>query len=338
MAKKKFHVIKYINHKAFLFNNDYEAFIKERKQAKGAVTKGFNEFEKAIEWIGDLPYEIIVQKDTKTLSLAPTAENKKITYYAVVRGRRVGVMKSHAAFMEATKGYKNAKAKGGFKTKKQAVEWLAKQGISPENKKGIYVVVRGFQTGVFIDLHSYEKNLSGYPNAIGQGGFRNIEIATNWLNKQKNANQKNTNVKKEQKEVRSSTEEQLYHAIVIGKETGIFTDRNQYEENLKGIPNSWGKDGFQSKKEATEWLNERLTFIQKNITKEQIISFESKNLPVIYTDGSYIKDEKTYSSSVIICEEEGTIATFAKGNKKEANNKIAEVEALLYALKLVVDF
>lgn len=96
------------------------------------------------------------------------------------------------------------------------------------------------------------------------------------MNKQKNANQKNTNVKKEQKEVRSSTEEQLYHAIVIGKETGIFTDRNQYEENLKGIPNSWGKDGFQSKKEATEWLNERLTFIQKNKQKNKSSHLKAK--------------------------------------------------------------
>ncbi|EPI05385.1 ribonuclease HI, partial [Enterococcus faecalis 13-SD-W-01] len=88
-----------------------------------------------------------------------------------------------------------------------------------------------------------------------------------------------------------------------------------------------------------KWLDERRKFIDKHkdhLYKETIIAYESQKLPVVYTDGSYLPNKNQYSSSVVICEEWGSIATFAKSNKKNRNNIVGELEALLYALKLVV--
>ncbi|EMF0421398.1 ribonuclease H family protein [Enterococcus hirae] len=188
-----------------------------------------------------------------------------------------------------------------------------------KNKKKYYVVVKGKRPGIYTDIKKYNRNISGLSDVKAKGGFKSRARAEQWL--------KESKPKKE------------YFAIVVGKRRGIYIDRKKYLKNLQGVQNSWGKDGFRTKEEAKKWLLERTEFIKKyenNIHKEIIIAYESRALPVIYTDGSYMSNRQQCSSAVVICEKNGAVTTFAKSNKSDKNNIWGEIEALYYALKIVV--
>ena len=373
MAKKKFYAVKYADNTGLIFT-DFDEYKKGIKGHSMSSSKGFKMLEQAVLWLSGRPYRIIDNKREKRIENLPkpvtVRRHKK--YYAVARGRSVGVIGSEEAYKKSVQGYKHAKSKGGFRSIEEAQLWLKLNGISVPNQKGIYAVAKGYHTGIFTSLNTYEKNVNGYPGAKGKKDFKNKKEAQIWLNAQKNKKKYYvvikgkrpgiyTDIKKYNRNIsglsdvkakggfksRARAEQWLkeskpkkeYFAIVVGKRRGIYIDRKKYLKNLQGVQNSWGKDGFRTKEEAKKWLLERTEFIKKyenNIHKEIIIAYESRSLPVIYTDGSYMPNRQQYSSAVVICEKNGSVTTFAKSNKSDKNNIWGEIEALYYALKIVV--
>ncbi|TPR56906.1 ribonuclease H family protein [Enterococcus sp. OL5] len=374
MGKKKFYAVRYADNTGLIFNN-YDDYQNGIKGFSNSSSKGFNRIEDASEWLEGVPHKVVKSKKPQTSDKAPEQikKNKRSQYYAVVRGRVVGVFDNKEDYKKSLLGYKSGKGKGIFKTKEAAQNWLVQNGISPVNKKGLYAVSKGFNTGFFTKLHTYEKNLIGYPGAKGRCDFNNKKEALDWINAQKPKKRYYavakgrrrgiyTDIKKYNKYIsgvsdikakggfktRERAEQWMkevqenqvkeYFAIAIGKRRGIYVDRKKYLDNLNGVKNGWGKDGFRTRADAEKWLSERLEFInkyKKSIYKEVIIAYESKDLPVIYTDGSYMPVKQQYSSSVVISEGVGSIAAFAKSNKQDKNNTLGELEGLLHALKIV---
>lgn len=326
MSKKQYYSVKYADNTGRIFTN-FEQYKRGTKGYSGSSSRGFKTLKAAIKWLDGIPYKInesdatLITEDTKvTEETVKTEDSKGTKYFAVARGRHVGIIKDKKIFNDSITGYKKAIYNSSCNTKKQAERWLRKKGITPNNEKGVYAVYKGHKSGVFTNLHTYEKNMIDYPGAIGKAGFENKQQARKWLD----------DAKKNQKK---------YHVIVVGKRKGIYTDKKKFDNNLDGIKNSWRKDGFKSREDAQKWFDERTAFISKyknNLYKEVIIAYESKRLPVIYIDGSYFHRRKQYSSSVVICEKDGSISTFAKLGMGNKNNIDGEIEALLFALKLVV--
>lgn len=372
MAKKKYYAVKYQDNSGVIFSN-FEDYLKGIKGFSGSKSKGFRELGDAKRWLGSRSYQVVENNGQESTSKI-VEKKKKTIYYAVARGRQIGVLKNRQAFLNSINGYKKYKGKGGFKTEQEAFEWLSKQGVSTKNVKGIYAVAKGYKTGVFSNLYTFEKNMYGYPNALGKGGFKTKQEAREWLNQHREKNvkkyyavargkrkgiytseyiyQKNlSGIKnslgksgfKNKEEARiwleSITKNKEYFAVAIGKRCGIYTDRQKFENSLKGVKNSWGKDGFKSREEAEKWLSERKLFLKKNndiLYKDTIIAYESRRLAVVYTDGSFHRDAKRYSSSVVICDSSGSVFSFTKAKNGKEDNIVAEVEALLYSLKLVI--
>ncbi|MGG5318558.1 viroplasmin family protein [Enterococcus sp. AZ072] len=267
----------------------------------------------------------------------------KNNYYSVKYTDNTGrIFTNFDDYQAGIKGHSGSSSRG-FRQLADAEEWLAGRSYklvkttepnlikqskvekSTDKKKSpkktrYYVVAKGKRRGIYTDITKYQKYSSSSKDMIAKGGFKNKEQAKKWLER----------VTKNQKK---------YHAIVIGKRAGIYTDKKKFDNNLKGIKNSWGKDNFKSREDAQKWFDERTAFIRKyknSLYKEVIVAYESKSLPVIYVDGSYFPHRKRYSSSVVICEKSSTIATFAKAEVSKKNNIDGEVEALLFALKLVI--
>lgn len=373
MAKKKFYAVRYADNTGIIFT-DFDEYKKGIKGHSMSSSKGFKMLEQAVLWLSGRSYKIIDNKKEKKIDNLPkpVTDKRYKKYYAVARGRTVGVIKSKKAYKKSIHGYKHAKSKGGFRSIEEAQLWLKINGISVPNQKGIYAVAKGYHTGIFTSLNTYEKNINGYPGAKGKKNFKNKEEAQIWLNAQKNKKKYYvvvkgrrpgiyTDIKKYNRNIsglsdvkakggfksraraeqwfKEAKPKKEYFAIVIGKRRGIYIDRKKYLKNLQGVRKGWGKDGFQTKEEAKKWLLERTEFIKKyenNIHKEIIIAYESRELPVIYTDGSSIPGRQQYSSAVVICEKNGTVTTFAKSNKSDQNHILGEIEALYYALKIIV--
>ncbi|HIB1875410.1 TPA: viroplasmin family protein [Enterococcus faecium] len=374
MGKNKFYAVKYADNTGLIFTN-FDEYKKGIKGHSMSSSKGFKMLEQAVLWLSGRPYKIIDNKKEVKFEKLPkpviAKRNKK--YYAVARGRTVGVIESKEAYKKSVQGYRRAKSKGGFRSIEEAQLWLKINGISVPNQKGIYAVAKGYHTGIFTSLNTYEKNINGYPGAKGKKDFKDKKEAQIWLDAQKIKKKYYvvvkgrrpgiyTDIKKYNRSIsglsdvkakggfksreraeqwrKEARPKKEYFAIAIGKRRGIYVDRKKYLKNLQGVRNSWGKDGFRTREEARNWLLERLEFIKKyenNIHKEVIIAYESRELPVIYTDGSYMPGQQQYSSAVVICEKNGTIATFAKANKSNKNNIFGEIEAFYYALKIVTD-
>lgn len=378
MSKNKFYSVKYANNTGKLFNNidDYKKGIKGQS---GSSSRGFRNEEEAINWFGDIPYEIIENTQTtttkrpKTKKMVGTKASNSKKIFAVARGRQVGIIEDKKIFKDSITGYKKPIYNCSCTTKIQAQRWLRRKGLSEKDEKGFYAIAVGHKLGVFTSLHTYEKNIMDYPCAIGRTDFATKEQALEWLDKQKNKKRYYVVAKGKRRGIYSditkyqenisgikeviakggfkskerarewfeeaTNKQKRYHAVAIGIRKGIYTDKKKFDYYLTGIKNSWGKDNFESREAAKKWLDDRTAFINKfktNVYKEVIIAYESRELPVIYIDGSFLHEKKQYSSSVVICEKDGHIATFARASGEDKNNTDGEIEALLIALKLVV--
>lgn len=73
-------------------------------------SKGFKMLEQAVLWLSGRPYRIIDNKREKRIENLPkpvtVRRHKK--YYAVARGRSVGVIGSEEAYKKSVQGYKHA--------------------------------------------------------------------------------------------------------------------------------------------------------------------------------------------------------------------------------------
>ncbi|EPI02844.1 hypothetical protein D920_00327, partial [Enterococcus faecalis 13-SD-W-01] len=284
MVKKNFYAVKYENNTGLIFT-DYEEYRRGIKGCSNSSSKGFKKLDGARQWLEGRPYAIVEENEQVKPEILSVLKNKKgKKYYAVARGRTVGVFDNNEDFQKSVEGYKAARATGGFESRKEAQRWLTKNGISLKNKTGIYVVAKGHNTGIFTKLHTYEKNMLGYPNAKGKKDFKNRKEALDWLNSEKfkkryyvvakgkrrgiytdiNKYKKyisglsnvvckggfKTREKAQQWLKKVTFNQKEYFAIAIGKRKGIYIDRKKYLSNLEGVRNSWGKDGFKTKEEA----------------------------------------------------------------------------------------
>lgn len=371
MSKKNFYAVKYTDKTGAIFTNlkDYK---NGTKGYSGSSSKGFRSKKEAIAWLNGIPYKII-NNSQPLLNQEQKGKTSKI--YAIARGRCVGVFEDSKIFNDSITKYKHPIYKSSFNTRKEAEHWLRTKGLSKENKQGIYAVAKGYKTGIFTNLYTYEKNIMDYPNSIGKMDFETKEQAAIWLNNLKRkkryyvvakgrrrgvysdiskyekniSNLKNSDIiakggfKSKEQAIewykKATKKEKKYHAVVVGKRRGIYVDKEKFDASINADKNGWGKDNFNSWAEAKQWLDIRLDFlneIKDDLYKESIIAYESQNLPVVYTDGSYIYEKKQYSSSVVICEKEGHLSTFVRASNEKKNNVDGEVEALLFALQLIV--
>lgn len=189
MAKKKYYAVKYQDNSGVIFSN-FEDYLKGIKGFSGSKSKVFRELGDAKRWLGSRSYQVVENNGQESTSKI-VEKKKKTIYYAVARGRQIGVLKKRQAFLNSINGYKKYQGKGGFKTEQEAFEWLSKQGVSTKNVKGIYAVAKGYKTGVFSNLYTFEKNMYGYPNALGKGRFKTKQEAREWLNQHREKMSKN---------------------------------------------------------------------------------------------------------------------------------------------------
>lgn len=325
MGKKKFYGVIFSDNTSVIYC-DYERYKQSIKGASNSKHKGFNKLDEAKKWTGD---SVVVDSSVAVMlvnNLKQPLQIKKKKYHAVASGRFVGVTTSESKVHSATHNYRKSKYKKNFKDEEAAYNWLEKNGISKHNRPGIYAVARGRNTGVFRYLNTYEKNMSNFSGAKGRGNFHTIEEAKQWL---------------------TATKKQLdppeYFAVANGHRRGVYKNLETYEKNMKDISDAWGKRGFVSEEEARTWLEERLNYVkelekgQNILSVSKLITFDSQKLPIVFTDGSFYKTQQKYSSSVVICNIDGSISTFtkAKSISHKQGSSLSEIEAFFLCLKLV---
>ena len=315
MAKKRFYAVKYADGTG-RFVNKFEDYIKAIRNYSGCSSKGFNDLDKAKAWLdGNTEIDLSIAESDKGNTL------NEGSYFAIANGRYVGITKSEKKFLSSVTNYPRARSKAGFPSKRAAITWLKDQGITPRNKKGIYSIAVGSRTGVFTNLNTFEKNMYGFPNALGKGGFETKKEAFEWLENHKSA----------------PIVEKEFFGIAFGKRTGVFSKEETYLKNIQEENDSWAKRGFKTKEDAKEWVQLRREFarIGKDPLGVNKLKY-LKELPVVYIDGSYYPKEKSYGSSVVICQKNGSMATFSCSEHRSASSTFAEVVALRYSIQLMI--
>ena len=311
MVKKKFYAVKYVDGPGVIID-DYDDYLKARKGYSGCSNRVFKKLADAKDWL-DGNY---------TLLLGDSKYERQTLYFAVANDRYIGITTSEKKYLKLMENHPQSKGKAGFKSEAEALAWLTKQGISKVNKKGIYAVVRGWRTGVFNYLHTYEKNIHAYPNALGKGGFQSKAEAQEWVR----INRK-TSVKPKE-----------YFGIAFGRRSGVFTKEETYLKNIEGQRLYWARRGFQTKEETRKWVDIRRDFIMNEKNQSLVeanISCEMGQMPIVYIDGSYYPKENKYGASVVIYKSDGELSTFSHSKECDASNTLAEIEALSYCVKLM---
>lgn len=312
LPKIRYYAVRYLD-KTGVIVTTVDDYKKSTKGFSGSSSRVFKSIEEAKEWL--LGYDFIIKKEKVPLTKTPD----KKTYYAIAVGRIVDVTKDKELFLKATKNYSGAKYKK-FISEEQGWEWLAQNGFSKENKKGIYAVAKGRRTGIYRYFNTYHRQIYRFSGGLGAGGFQTMEDAEKWLKRNRN------NQGKE------------YFAIAYGKRTGVFSSVDTFKKNCFSNNSVWTNRGFTTKREAVKWLEARrkvLAEIKDKNTIEAILAYERKKLPIVYIDGSYNDQKRKYGCSVIVSDSDGSVQTFTKSRKKNTNSTYAEVEALLLALQIM---
>lgn len=253
----------------------------------------------------------------------------KKNYYAIRYPNNTGaIVDNHHDFIKGMKGVSYSEGKG-FKTIYEAKIWLANVDLvklnlssskQKEQKQRYYAVAIGRFVGVTKNRSKYEAGIAGYQDAKHRDNFFSKEEAWGWLERQ--------GFSKEDKKG--------IYAVAKGRRTGIFTRLNTFHKHTVGYPNQVGRGNFDSKEEAKEWLaKRRRSSTDGKQDFKHNYSFGNENLPVVYTDGSYQKNQKKYGCAIIIFDLDGSVQTFTRASTNKCGSIHAEVEAFYLCLVLM---
>lgn len=254
----------------------------------------------------------------------------KKNYYAIKYPNNTGVIvDNHHDFIKGMKGVSYSEGKG-FKNIEEAKVWLEEVDsiqlsflkepkTTPHKNKGVYAIAIGRFVGVTRNKSEFERAIENYRDAKYRDDFSSEEEAWKWL---------------EQQGFSRDNKHGIY-AIARGRRTGIFTRLNTFQKNIIGYSNSVCRGNFKTKEEAKEWLSRRRGFAKAE--RRDILYHRKKNLPIVYTDGSFNSNQKKYGCAIIVLDTDGSIQTYTKANTIKSGSAHAEVEALFLCLKILVD-
>lgn len=311
---KKFYAVKFKDGSNGLYNS-CEKYQTAIRGSAGFISNRFSKQKNAKQWLKS--------ENLQTWKKAGPENKTETVFHAIANGRFVGVTENESTLLKSVQNYHGSCFKMDFKTKREAFQWLKSYSITQENSKGIFAVARGWHTGVFRYRNTFFKNMMCFPCAVGRGGFQSLEEAKKWLE------QKRRSLEKE------------YFAVAVGNRRGVFSKFETYQKNIRNVAYPWSKRGFKTKNDARNWLKERLYYVsdfKKDSSLIDCINSKCSQLPVMYTDGSFYSSQKKYSSSIVLCDTDGSVSTFTKAVKMEKvsslGNMIAEIQAVDLCLKL----
>lgn len=121
-----------------------------------------------------------------------------------------------------------------------------------------------------------------------------------------------------------------YYAVVSGKTPGIYTDWKTAESMVKGYPGAVFKS-FTSENDAKKFMT-KSTIIPKSNVSPRVIPLLNKT--IIYTDGSYKKEEPCGFGLVAITSNNDIFKAYGKVPMNPTNN-VAELYAIYVGLSMV---
>lgn len=191
MAKKYYAVA--VGKKPDVYNNLDEA----QKQASGipnAVFKGFNTLEDARDYINTTRKSLGLNE----INFKP----KKEKIYVVLKGKKPGIYYNLEEVMEQVKGFTCSIFKKAS-SEDEARKLLENKEEITNKKEKIYVVVKGFNPGIYHSIEEVNEQIRGYTNPEIKS-FKTIEDAESFANSFKIVTETTVISKKETFEIKKT--------------------------------------------------------------------------------------------------------------------------------------